>query len=285
MNVFCIIANQEKRECQDLVADIVAYLQQKHCQCILYQGGQSKGEDGFLFTDEEQIPREVECIIALGGDGTMIRIARDTLKREIPLVGVNIGTLGYLTEIEPQNLYASLDKLIQDEFEIEERMLLKGTFFHQNRDLIKDYALNDIVISRKGSIQIINLKIYVNDEYLCSYNADGIILSTPTGSTGYNLSAGGPIVAPAAQTILLTPICAHTLNTRSIVLSADDRITVKIGQPRENRLGEAEISFDGDVVATLGMGDRIDICKTQKKTKIIKLSKISFLEVLREKMN
>lgn len=285
MNVFCIIANQEKRECQDLVADIAAYLQQKNCQCILYQGGQSKGEDGFLFTDEEQIPREVECIISLGGDGTMIRIARDTLKREIPLVGVNIGTLGYLTEIEPQNLYSSLDKLIQDEFEIEERMLLKGTFFHQNRDLIKDYALNDIVISRKGSIQIINLKIYVNDEYLCSYNADGIILSTPTGSTGYNLSAGGPIVAPAAQTILLTPICAHTLNTRSIVLSADDRITVKIGQPRENRLGEAEISFDGDVVATLGMGDRIDICKTQKKTKIIKLSKISFLEVLREKMN
>ena len=238
-------------------------------------------------TESFQVPKGVQCIIVLGGDGTLLRAARQTLEADVPLIGVNLGTLGYLAEVESVSIESALRQMMEDDFTQEKRMMLYGTYVPAKESALhqKDYALNDIAITRKGSLQILCFHIYVNQQYLCTYHADGVLLSTPTGSTGYNLSAGGPIVEPNAELILLTPICPHTLNTRTIVLSAEDLITVEIGENRNGMIQEVEACFDGSQRITLASGDRMEIGKSSKTTEIIKLSQASFLEVLQKKMS
>ena len=146
-------------------------------------------------------------------------------------------------------------------------------------------ALNDIVISRTGSLRIVNFQIFVNGRYLKSYNADGMIISTPTGSTGYNLSAGGPIIEPGADMLLITPICAHSLNSRSIVLSGEDVVEVVIGPGRKTENEQAIVTFDGDTEVELVTGERVVIKKSGRNTKLIRLNDRSFLEILSRKLN
>ena len=175
-----------------------------------------------------EIPENTECAIVLGGDGTLLKAARDMMDSDIPLLGVNLGTLGYLAEVEISNIESALDKLICGEYKREDRMMLSGAIYQTDGTEIRNFALNDIVISRCGSLQILQFDIFVNGKFLNSYSADGMIVATPTGSTGYNMSAGGPIVEPGAKLLLLTPICPHTLNTRSIILSPEDEVTIQI---------------------------------------------------------
>lgn len=156
--------------------------------------------------------------------------ARDVVHKNIPLFGINLGTLGFLAEVDRQSVYPALQKLMEDDYEVEERMMLKGTVYRGEEVLGEDIALNDIVIGREGHLRVVSFKNYVNGEYLNSYNADGIIISTPTGSTGYSLSAGGPVVSPGASMMIMTPIAPHTMNTRSIIFPAEDVITVEIGR-------------------------------------------------------
>ena len=243
-----------------------------------------KGADCTYSTDAMDIDEDVECVIVLGGDGTMLRAAKKVVERGIPLMGINLGTLGYLAEVDRRDVYSALDHLLDDEYFIEERMMLKGTVYHNDEVIASDVALNDVVIVRQGRLRVVSFMNYVNDEYLNSYNADGIILSTATGSTGYSLSCGGPIVSPESKAILLTPISPHTLVTRSIILMSNDKITVLIGQGHEPGSAEASVSFDGDAYITVYSGDRIVVEKADKSTKIIKLSGVSFLEILRQKM-
>ena len=152
------------------------------------------------------------------------------MHKEIPLLGINLGNLGFLAEVNQTSLYSALDQLMADDYEVEERMMLEGRVYRGRKLIGQDIALNDIVIGRDGHLRVVRFKNYVNDVYLNSYNADGIIISTPTGSTGYSLSAGGPIVSPNAAMTIMTPIAPHTLNTRSIIFPAQDVITVEIGK-------------------------------------------------------
>ncbi|MDE6829039.1 MAG: NAD(+)/NADH kinase, partial [Lachnospiraceae bacterium] len=165
-------------------------------------------------------------------------------------------------------------------FVLEKRMMLKGFF----RDGKADVSLNDIVVSRKGELHIIHFRLYVNGELLNDYEADGVVLSTPTGSTAYNLSAGGPIVEPTASLIVVTPICSHALNSRSIVLSSEDEIEIEIGLGRNGSREEVYVTFDGADTVTLRTGDRVTVKKSEASTIFMKLSKVSFLETLRRKM-
>ncbi len=240
--------------------------------------------EGFLPV-EEYVLKEAYCMLVLGGDGTMLQAARDTKQQNIPLIGVNLGTLGYMTEIEPGGLPEALDKLIAGEFQTERRMMLNGHVYGCKQEMKEDWALNDIVISRRGPLQIIKLNVYVNGQFLNEYNADGVIVTTATGSTGYNLSAGGPIVDPKAQLIMLTPICPHTLNARSIILSPEDVVEIEIPDGREGRAQQLEVNFDGSNVIPVKTGDRIRIVKSEKDTEIIKINKVSFLEILHKKMS
>lgn len=232
----------------------------------------------------EGIPGDVDCMIVLGGDGTVLQAARETKRLQIPIIGVNLGTLGYMTEIEPEGLEESLDRLIAGDYQQENRMMLNGKAFLAEGRTEEGWALNDIVISRSGSLQIIKFIIYVNGQFLHDYDADGVIVTTPTGSTGYNLSAGGPLVEPKARLIMVTPICPHTLNQRSIILSPEDVIEIEIPQGREGRVQTLEANFDGSHVIPLRTGDRIRIVKSEKSTEFIQLNQVSFLEVLHKKM-
>lgn len=233
----------------------------------------------------EDIPLDVDCMIVLGGDGTVLEAARETKKLHIPIIGVNLGTLGYMTEIEPENLEEALNRLISGDYEQEARMMLNGKVSHRDGTVEEGWALNDIVISRSGSLQIIKFNIYVNGQFLHDYKADGMIVTTPTGSTGYNLSAGGPLIEPKAKLIVLTPICPHALNQRSIVLSPDDVVEIEIPTGREGAMQTVEANFDGSHKITLSTGDRIRIVQSEKITEFILLNQVSFLEVLHKKMS
>ena len=279
MRAFYIIANSEKEECQKLSYEIAEFLTSQGKHCVIRRQEQ-EGEElhSQLMTDE------IEGILVLGGDGTLLRAARELADRRIPFLGINLGHLGYLAEIEQQNVQAALEKLIADEYTVEERMMLSGKVYVDGVCVERDMALNDIVINRFGHLRVVDYKVYVNGMYLNSFTADGLIVSTPTGSTGYSLSAGGPIVSPTASMLMLTPICPHTLNSRSIVFSGDDHIRIKIGERRGDS-DEACVTFDGDTCVQLKTGDYVEIQKSTEVTRIMKINQVSFLEVLRNKLS
>ncbi|MCD8348455.1 MAG: NAD(+)/NADH kinase [Lachnospiraceae bacterium] len=285
MNIFYVISNEQKDPGAETAEFICTYLSDQGKTCYLRECCGMVVPEQCRYTDAKQIPEEVECVLVLGGDGTLLHAARDLVERHLPLLGVNMGTLGYLAEVERKNLPEVLDKLIANDFMTEERMMLNGAAWHQNRILMSDIALNDIVISRSGRMRVVDFNIYIDGVFLYSYAADGIIVSTPTGSTGYSLSAGGPIVEPASSMLLLTPIAPHTMNVRPIVLPADVEVVVEIGSKHARDMDGAEVTFDGDTSVKLHSGDRVVISKAEQATRLIKIKNTSFLEILREKMN
>jgi len=222
--------------------------------------------------------------LVLGGDGTMLQAIRE-LPSDGPYIGINLGNLGFLTEIEKDNIEASLDRLIEDDFVLEKRMLLEGKVNTSDESDKAIWALNDIVLTRCGSLKILSFEIYVNGRLLHEYLADGMIVSTPTGSTGYNLSAGGPLASPASEVIMLTPICPHSLNQRSIILSGEDVIEIKIPLSKDNHPQEMEVSFDGSNRRIVHTGDSIVVGRSNRYIGIARLGKDSFLDVLNRKMS
>ncbi|MDD3338957.1 MAG: NAD(+)/NADH kinase [Lachnospiraceae bacterium] len=271
MDKFYIITNTDKDKGGVLTKQIAAYIRRNGKTCII----QGEGE----------ITNEVDCVLVLGGDGTLLRAARDVVHLEVPLLGINLGTLGYMAEIDQNSIYPAMDKLMVDQYSIERRMMLMGTVYHGGEEIYSDIALNDIVISREGPLRVVRFKNFVNEEFLNQYQADGIIISTATGSTGYSLSAGGPIVSPEASLMLMTPLAPHTINTRSIIFPDTDRITVEIGKGRTENPDVARVTFDGADTVPMETGDRIAIEKAKQDTRIVKINNISFLEVLRNKMS
>ena len=282
MDRFYIIPNSAKDPELTFSNMIIDYLEEHGARCHV-QKITEKMEGPYHYTDPDGIPGDTQCIIVLGGDGTLLQAARDVVHLDIPLLGINLGTLGFLAEVDKNSVYPALDRLLTDDYELEERMMLEGKIYRGEELIGKDIALNDIVIGREGHLRVIRFKNYVNDSYMNSYNADGIIISTPTGSTAYNLSAGGPIVAPGAQLMVLTPICSHSLNARSIVLSPEDRISIRLVKWSGGKSYSAV--FDGDQVFPLRYGERLEICRAPKYTTLIQLKNVSFLENIRQKMD
>lgn len=285
MNAFYVITNYQKDPEFQTAGMIREYLESKGKRCYIQQCGKDRPTGQYRYTDAQQIPEDVDCVLVLGGDGTLLQAARDLVECSLPLLGVNMGTLGYLAEIEHTSIYPALDRLISGDFSIEPRMMLQGTALHQGRRLLRDIALNDIVIRRNGKLRVLDFNIYVDDVFLTAYSADGIIVATPTGSTGYNLSAGGPIVAPQASLILLSAVAPHTLNSRSIVLPDEVEITIEVSARHDTDMDGAEATFDGDTSVRLNSGDRIVISKSNRKVQMIKTKNTSFLEILRLKMS
>ena len=241
-------------------------------------------KDGDQRYDFSDMPEDIECVLVLGGDGTLLQAARELLQRHIPLLGINLGTLGFLTSAEKSELPKCLDSVLDDSCSIDERMMLEGVAYHGSEKIQMNIALNDVIIARAGFSRLVELKIYVNGELLSIYNADGIIVSTPTGSTGYSLSAGGPIIFPQTDVIVITPICPHSLQARSLVVSGEDRIMIEIGRRRKTQKEEAMVTFDGRSAQELETGDRIEIYKAQETTPLIRLKGRSFYQVLQNKI-
>lgn len=275
------------REGTEAMAERVRdYLTAHGCSCVMreHEPAAESGAAHVAHTDPSKVPADTECVITLGGDGTLIRAARDLSSLQLPMVGVNMGHLGYLTQVgcgEPGEVTKMLQDLMADQFQLEKRMMLKGTVLRGGEIRKEDLALNEILISRREMPKILDLRLSVNGEPLCRYRADGMILATPTGSTAYNLSAGGPIVEPSAQMTIVTPICPHDLNSRSIVLAAEDAIEIEIlGYDDE---GQAVV-FDGGAAVRLKVGDRLCVERSRVETIMIKLREVSFVDNLRSKM-
>lgn len=284
MKNFYVITNKVKDPDFAFTQEIVAFLRSLGMECGCQDCKEDLTYTRYRYTNAEEIPEDIDCIIVLGGDGTLIQAARDLHHRNIPMLGINIGTLGFLTDIEKDNMYQALASVIKGVYEYDERMMLKGEVYRNGELIYENTALNDITINRNGILRVIDFDVFVNQEYLNSYSADGVIVATATGSTAYSLSAGGPIVQPNAEIMMITPICPHTLNKRSIILGSDN--TIEIVMSDNKGLAEERVaSFDGELFCKMVTGDKLVITRLNNTVRLIKTSRQSFLQIVRKKMN
>ncbi len=283
MNRFFIITNEHRDRDLSVTRSIQDYIEAKGGRSSFYVSNKSEwGKQGLSSLKDKDV--EADCIIVLGGDGTLVRAARDMAKIGIPLIGVNLGTLGYLCELDMSTVFQAIDRLFEDQYEVESRMMIEGICPGEEKADKPTMALNDIVIHRVGSAQLINLILMVNGEYLTTYSADGMIISTPNGSTGYSMSAGGPIVDPRSELLLITPINPQSFSTRSIVVGADAQIEIILSKRRLEQDEEAEVTFDGDHFLHLKVGERIRVNRAESYAQVMRLNQLSFLQILRKKM-
>ncbi len=227
---------------------------------------------GLLGIDFEQMCKKVDFIVALGGDGTLISVARRAYKFDKPILGINAGNLGFLTDINPDNIEDFLDDFLKGNYRIDERMVIEIEY--KNKKL---YAFNDVVVSKDIISSMINIQVDTNESFLNTYRGDGLIISTPTGSTAYNLSAGGPVVYPLTESFILTPICPHSLTQRPLVLPSNFILEVNIKEDM------AKLILDGQEIYTLD--DKIILKKAKKPARLIHRKERNYFEVLREKLH
>ncbi|MBP3568816.1 MAG: NAD(+)/NADH kinase [Lachnospiraceae bacterium] len=275
MDKFCIIVNRDRDEQLELTNRVKTFLEERGKQYVIRM--ESLGLAG---QEWEPLPQDVEGIIVLGGDGTLIRAANRLMTYDIPMFGINAGTVGYLTGVEATEAERGLERLCDGTFRVEERMMLEADFNGQYEDTV----LNEVAITRSGVSRIINLAVYVNGVLLDVVSGDGLLIATPTGSTGYNLSAGGAVVKPEAKLILITPICPHSLSSREIVVEAEDEISVEILQSKRGPEVEAVVTFDGRAARKLKPDDKILVKCSNYTTKMVQLDEKTFFEVLRSKL-
>lgn len=277
MNNFFIIANKQKDINLEITEQIRHHISRLGAVCNIYD---QYDRD----VSSIDIPEGTQCILVIGGDGTILAAARMLVGSNIPLLGINLGTLGFLADVNLADLSKTLDLLLQDQYQIENRIMLTAEVYKQGEKAATYIALNDFNINRFGASRVIGLKVGINGSVIDRYRADGVIVCTPTGSTGYNLSAGGPIINPTCKNFVITPICPHSLTARSIVLAKEDVVTVEVEQIRSNIKEEAIISFDGREGLSLFPGDQVKIYKSQEVTPFIKATEVSFVQILKEKL-
>lgn len=283
MEHFFVITNQSKDKEQRVAKKIKEYMERRGNFCaIATDYGQDDTKE--YSTDIQEIPSNTQCVIVLGGDGTMLQAANDLATTHLPILGVNLGNLGFLTDIEEHQLMPAMDKLMKDQFVMEERMLLEGSYVDKHGQEKKHLALNDVVINKGHCYHLVCAKVYINGRLLDFYIADGLVISSPTGSTGYNLSAGGPVMLPTMEGIIITPVCPHSLNNRSLVVSAKDEVVVEIGSVKDETKDEGILIMDGMVLETMHTGERIRIRRAAENTRFIKLNGTNFLEVFHNKL-
>lgn len=277
MKKYVIIQNEEKPGSAKVAEETASYIKEL--------GGSAGIIGRTLDTMREPIivDDDVECVIVLGGDGSILRTVRGLYPNNVPIVGVNLGHLGFLTQAEPDGIKHLIDRLINDDYKINYRMMLEGTIISDGEKVSSDIALNDIVISRSGISRLVKFSLYVNDELLDNYEADGVIVSTPTGSTAYNLSAGGPVVCPSTSLMVVTPISPHALSSRSVVLSDKDVLKIVVEEIRTSP-SEAYVTFDGQIGKTVSPSDSVIIKRLDNSARFIRTRESSFYEVLRNKM-
>ncbi len=263
-----LIVNRTKDAAEEYATFIEAYLSERGAEVrCLYD----------IYRQEDLLG--ADFLITLGGDGTILRAVGILRGADIPILGINVGHLGYLTEVtEKEHIPAALDSLLSGEYCRDERTMLRAEVLRSGRVAASQLALNEVLMSRCAGISILHFGVFCDGQELQHYSADGIIVSTPTGSTAYNLSAGGPVVSPTAPVYIMTPICSHSLNGRAVILDDSSVLEIWSESPRQI------VAFDGENVIPLAEGDVVRICKAQEKTTLIKIRRSSFLEVLREKM-
>jgi NAD+ kinase len=280
-----IIAKQNKPEAVPIVRNLMEWLQPKKIEVYIEEEMENlltphpPGTNLYV-VEKKEIPSHAEMIIVLGGDGTLLSVARLVGDREVPILGVNLGGLGFLTEITLEELYRVLERVIQGDFVTNERVVLNAAVIRRGERLAEFVVLNDAVINKGALARIIDLEATINGEYLTTFKSDGLIISTPTGSTAYSLSAGGPIVYPSLHCMIITPICPHTLTNRPIVIPDD----VEIRAYLKTKQQEVILTLDGQQGFSLEYEDVVEIRKAEGRILLIKSPYRHYFELLREKL-
>ena len=274
-----IIANSSKESAVDYTCRLSEWLLKKGLEVFLDEEIADKA--GIIpGISRKELVSLVDIIVVFGGDGTLLMASRSVRGLDVPIVGVNLGGFGFMTVVNLNEMFSTMEFILKGDYKTSKRMMLDAILEGGDEQEIEHSALNDIVISRGDLFRMINLETFVDDKYLTTYKADGLIISTPTGSTAYSLSAGGPIVLPDLNSIIVNPICPHTLTNRPIVLSPDSVIRVVLG-PKE---GNATATFDGQVSVVMKSGDAIKINKSSDYINLIDSPHHDYLEILRTKL-
>jgi len=229
---------------------------------------------------EEELPQKVDLILVLGGDGTMIATARMLGDCEVPVIGVNYGGLGYLAEFRIDELFTALESILAGDYKLEQRVMLAVELRRGNELVTKNRVLNDVVMNKSALARIIHIETYLNDQFVNSFRADGLIVSTPTGSTAYNLSAGGPIIFPTMNTVVITPICPFTLSNRPIVVPDDSVIEIRLMTEKE----DVALTLDGQVGFPIQARDRVIIRKSTTTFNLVQPKNRNYFDLLRDKL-
>ena len=275
-----MMPNLSKARILSISESLISYIESKNVEVMLpINASKALGRSDIGHTDQE-LAQQCTSLVILGGDGTLISIARRWPFWGVPVLGINLGHLGFLTEVDELAAEPALDRLIAGDFTLQERMMLKATVTRNETRVAQSFALNDCVITKGAFSRMLRFDVFIGKSYLETFPADGIIVSTPTGSTAYSLSAGGPIVDPAMQLMLLTPICAHMLQARPVVISPRDRIRIRLRAPHE----DIALTLDGQESFRLYPGDEIVLEKAEILTRLVKLAPRSFYDVLRRKL-
>lgn len=281
MKTIGIVFRIEKPVVPSLTLQLIEWLAERQIGVkIPLKDAQALGKIELGFPDE-QFASEIDLAVAIGGDGTILRTARLIGERDIPVLGVNLGKFGFLSEVEPGNLLPALEQILKGKFSLQKRMILEVELFNQDRRINRYRALNEVVIGRGVSHRLIELQVYINGQFFLNYPADGLIFATPTGSTAYSLSAGGPIVSPSTRLIIITPIAPHTLFNRSLIFSEEDQIEVR----PLLRDGEISLSIDGQEPDWGGEADLFRITASKSSFNLVKIGKPDFFTLVREKLH
>lgn len=274
-----IFAKVHDPRCRKVAAELIQWLK-IHGLNPLVEASLARDLGLHEWTEGNFIPAKADMIVVLGGDGTLISVARQVGETEVPIMGVNLGSLGFLTEITLDGLYPALDSYLRGDYKVSDRMMLKVTLIREGKEVCSHEALNDVVINKGAPAKIITLDASVNGSFLATFKADGLILASPTGSTGYSLSATGPIIDPSIDCILITPICPHTLTNRPLVVAAERMISVTLDSMMENVM----LTIDGQVGVKLTHKDEIVVRRAEQRTKLVMSSDTDYFEVLRNKL-
>ena len=273
-----IICKQKPSISQKVLGELAPWLRDRGYQLQMPADTASIiGETSDLNAGE--IPKTSDLLIVLGGDGTLLSVARLTESFDVPILAVNLGSLGFLTEVPLPEMYVTLEKVLRGDFAIESRMLLKTTLKRDGKELRTDCSLNDVVIN-KSAARIVNLEVHVNNQYMTSYRADGLIISTPTGSTAYSLSAGGPIIHPSMNALLLCPICPFTLTNRPIVIP--DQALIQVQLTTEEQV---QITLDGQTGFEMSSRDILEVHRGPNPVMLIQAPGKNYYRILRQKLH
>jgi NAD+ kinase len=230
---------------------------------------------------DAELAQQADLVIVLGGDGTLIHAARLLHGREVPVLGVNLGSLGFMTEIPVQELFPTLEQVLEGHFQTDARLKLSCRLHRDGKLIVEDDVVNDVVISKGALARIADHEVTINGNYVCVYKADGLIVASPTGSTAYALSAGGPILHPSLQGMVIAPICPHALTQRPLVIPSEQTIQVAL----KSEVADTYLTLDGQAGHTLQTGDRLEISRSRRRLMLIKNPKMDYFGVLRQKLH
>lgn len=275
-----LIPNLYKPSALSACRQLTAWLEKKDIRVCLEKEEAIASGFPHLAVDLDTMARQCRWLIVLGGDGTLLSVARQEKLRHIPILGINLGKLGFLTEIEVKDMFTSLERLFSGDYSLERRMMLMVQVVRGRQVVCKLDALNEIVVSRGALSRMLRLHIDIEGQKLDPLPADGVIVATPTGSTAYSLSAGGPIVEPSLDLLLVTPICPHSLYLRPLVISADNKLRITMDARHEDIL----LTTDGQKSLELRLDDEVIVCRSPHMIQMVKLSTHGFYDVVRQKL-